>query len=175
MTEREIAKSNEQVEKLLKRQSEVGAKLTQDLKGRTKGDPNSAMYSIGDEIVVPNDENKLFKNVFGDNSSYGVVCSAKSADGTISAKALYFSALDRSVAEYSEALERTGKIVYASTKETHDVYDKVHDCATDYEVWQLIKGKTLKVVAQNNVVGARFSNRLVTGTRKRNIPVFDWA
>lgn len=176
MTQTEIRNAEQAVNQLLKRQgNHTGAQVINDLAGRTKGDPSAAQFAIGDEIVIPSDDTKLFKSVFnGTTEAYGVVCSAKTAAG-VGAKALFFSALDRGVAEYGANLQPTGNIVYAKSTGHEDVYNKTHDCTTDLEVWNAIKGKTLKVVALNPVKAARYRDGMVVGTRDRKIAVFEWA
>ena len=150
-----------------------GASVMQALGERTKSDPQAAQYQVGDELYIDEDVNNLFLQTFNGRQTAGVTAACKSAAGATSAKALYFGALDRSVPEYGANLAPTGNVVYAKTNETHDVFDTISGCATEAEVFEAIKGKSLKVVAINQVVGARFNAAgQVTGTRTRNIPVF---
>lgn len=150
-----------------------GAAVMQALNDRTKSDPQAAQYAVGDELYIDDDVNNLFMQTFNGRQTAGVTAACKSAAGGTSAKALYFGALDRSVPEYGANLAPTGNVVNAKTAEFHDVYDAISDCATEAEVWEAIKGKSLKVAAINQVVGARFNAAgQVTGTRTRNIPVF---
>lgn len=150
-----------------------GAAVMQALNDRTKSDPQAAQYQIGDELYIDDNVDNLFMQTFNGRQTAGVTAACKSAAGGTTAKALYFGALDRSVPEYGANLVPTGNVVDAKTAEYHDVYDLISGCATEAEVWEAIKGKSLKVAAINKVVGARFNAAgQVTGTRNRNIPVF---
>ena len=150
-----------------------GAAVMQALNDRTKSDPQAAQYQIGDELYIDDNVDNLFMQTFNGRQTAGVTAACKSAAGGTTAKALYFGALDRSVPEYGANLTPTGNVVDAKTAEYHDVYDLISGCATEAEVWEAIKGKSLKVAAINKVVGARFNAAgQVTGTRNRNIPVF---
>lgn len=150
-----------------------GAAVMQALNDRTKSDPQAAQYQIGDELYIDDNVDNLFMQTFNGRQTAGVTAACKSAAGGTTAKALYFGALDRSVPEYGANLTPTGNVIDAKTAEYHDVYDLISGCATEAEVWEAIKGKSLKVAAINQVVGARFNAAgQVTGTRNRNIPVF---
>lgn len=150
-----------------------GAAVMQALNDRTKSDPQAAQYQIGDELYIDDNVDNLFMQTFNGRQTAGVTAACKSAAGGTTAKALYFGALDRSVPEYGANLAPTGNVIDAKTDEYHDVYDLISGCATEAEVWEAIKGKSLKVAAINKVVGARFNAAgQVTGTRNRNIPVF---
>ena len=150
-----------------------GAAVMQALNDRTKSDPQAAQYAVGDELYIDDDVNNLFMQTFNGRNTAGVTVACKTAAGTTVAKALYFGALDRSVPEYGANLQLTGAVVDARTDEYHDVYDTISGCATEAEVWEAIKGKSLRVAKINQVIGARFNAAgQVTGTRTRNIPVF---
>jgi hypothetical protein len=152
----------------------VGESLMSELSERTKSDPAGATYQKGDILYVPTDGKNLFKSVFRGGESFGVVCPAESANIATS-KNLFFSALDRGVAEYKADLTPSGRIVYAKTKEYHDVYDAIGACANDQEVFDAIKGKTLYVADMIPVKAARYNrDGQITGTRDRNIPVFSF-
>lgn len=153
-----------------------GTSVLTAIQDRTKSDPQAAQFQIGDELYVDDDVKNLFLQTFNGRQTAGVTAACKSANGSTSAKALYFGALDRSVPEYGANLAPTGVVVDAKTAEFHDVYDVISACATEAEVWDAIKGKSLKVAAINTVTGARFNSAgQVTGTRTRNIPVFTFA
>lgn len=139
---------------------------------KTKSDPTSAQFSKGDTLFVPNNYDSVFKQTLGTADLFGVVCPAKTNDGAITSKVLYFGALDRSVAVYGDDLQPTGDIEYASTAEAHDVYDAAHDCVNDDEVFNAIKGKTLIVNSVKQVKTARYRDGQIVGTRTRNVPVF---
>lgn len=152
----------------------VGESLMSELSGRTKSDPAGATYQKGDILYVPADGKNLFKSVYRGGESYGVVCPAESANIATS-KNLFFSALDRGVAEYKANLTPSGRIAYAKTEKYHDVYDAVGACANDLEVFDTIKGKTLYVADMVPVKAARYNrDGQITGTRDRNIPVFSF-
>lgn len=150
-----------------------GTAVMQALNERTKSDPQAAQYAVGDEILIDENPDNLFMQTFNGRQTAGVVCACKSASGATSAKALYFGALDRQVPEYGANLQPTGAVVAAKTDEYHDVYDLISGCATEAEVYEALKGKSIKVAAINTVIGARFNAAgQVSGTRNRNIPVF---
>ena len=152
----------------------VGESLTSELQERTKSDPAGATYQKGDILYVPADGKNLFKSVFRGGESFGVVCPAES-NNIATSKNLFFSALDRGVAEYKSDLTPSGKIEYAKTEKYHDVYDAVSACANDQEVFDTIKGKTLYVAAMIPVKAARYNrDGQITGTRDRKIPVFSF-
>lgn len=178
MTQNEVRTAQGAVEIALKRMGtgNSGAGIAASLSKRTKSDPGAAQYAKDDELAIPNDDSKLFKNTFNGQDMYGVVAPCKSADGTIGAKTLYFSALDRSVAEYGEDLLPTGTIAYAKTEEIHDVYDAVNACPNDLDVWKAIKGKNIKIPVINEVRAARYNrDGQIVGTRTRKVPVFQFA
>lgn len=150
-----------------------GAAVMQALGERTKSDPQAAQFQVGDELYVDDNVENLFMQTFNGRQTAGVTCACKTAAGANVAKTLYFGALDRSVPEYGTNLQPTGNVIDAKTAEVHDVYDTISGCATEAEVWDAIKGKSLKVAAVNQCVGARFNAAgQVSGTRNRNIPVF---
>jgi hypothetical protein len=152
----------------------VGVSLEAELQNRTKSDPSGAQFSKGDILYVPADGKNLFKNTFGREPSYGVVCPAESA-GVATSKNLFFSALDRNVPEYKGDLTPSGVIKHAYTEKYHDVYDAIAHCATDDEVWAAIKGKTIYVADLVPVKAARWNrDGQITGTRDRNLPVFSF-
>jgi len=152
----------------------VGESLISELSNRTKSDPAGATYQKGDILYVPTDGKTLFKSVFRGGESFGVVCPAES-NNVATSKNLFFSALDRSVAEYKADLTPSGKIIPAKTDAAHDVFDAISACANDQEVWNAIKGKTLIVADLVKVKAARYNrDGQITGTRDRNIPVFSF-
>ena len=152
----------------------TGASLESSLAERTKSDPSGAQYQKGDILYVPETSENLFRSQFRGGESFGVICPAESA-GIATSKNLFFSALDRSVAEYRADLTPSGKIVPAKTKDAHDVFDAISACANDQEVWDTIKGKTLVVADLVKVKAARYNrDGQITGTRDRNIPVFSF-
>ena len=150
----------------------TGESLVSGLKERTKSDPAGAIFQKGDILYVPSNGKNLFKSVFRGGETFGVVCPAES-NGIATSKNLFFSALDRSVAEYGSNLTPTGKVIPAKTEEAHDVFDTISACANDEEVFNAIKGKTLVVADLVKVKAARYNrDGQITGTRDRNIPVF---
>lgn len=152
----------------------VGEALMPELGERTKSDPAGATYQKGDILYVPADGKNLFKSVFRGSESFGVVCPAESV-GIATSKNLFFSALDRGVAEYKSDLTPSGRIAYAKTEKYHDVYDTIGACANDQEVFDAIKGKTLYVADMVSVKAARYNrDGQITGTRDRNLPVFSF-
>lgn len=154
----------------------VGTAALTECGKRTKSDPAAAQFAVGDELYISENVDDLFvQNVRG-NQAAGVIAACKTAGGVDGAKAVYFSALNRSVPEYDATTgQATGRIEHAKTDEVSDVYDAVEKCATDGEVYNLLKGKSLKVVAIKPVTTARYRDGLVVGTRNRNLPVFTFA
>lgn len=178
MTQNEVKNAQGAVDIALKRMGtgNTGASLEASMGKKTKSDPGAAQFAVGDELAIPTESKSLFKNVFNNNELYGVVAPCKSADGAIGAKTLYFSTLDRSVAEYGEDMLPTGTIAYAKTDDVHDVYDAASQCPNDLDVWKAIKGKTLKVASINEVRAARYNrDGQIIGTRTRKVPVFTFA
>ena len=178
MTQNEVRSAQGQVDIALKRMGagNAGAGIENLLGKRTKADPAAAQFAVGDELAIPSDASQLFKNTFNGTDTFGVIAPCKSASGAIGAKTLYFSALDRSVAEYDESLVPTGMIVYAKDNNVHDVFDAAANCATDLDVWNAIKGKTIKVAGINPVKAARYNrDGQIIGTRDRKIPYFTFA
>ena len=178
MTQNEVRNAQGAVDIALKRMGtgNSGAAIEASLSKRTKSDPSAAQFAVGDELAIPNDSSKLFKNIFNGEEYYGVVAPFKSAEGTIGAKTVYFSVFDRSVAEYGEDMLPTGNITYAKTDDVHDVYDAVSACANDLDVWKTIKGKNIKIPAINEVKAARYNrDGQIVGTRSRKVPVFQFA
>ena len=152
----------------------VGESLISELSNRTKSDPAGATYQKGDILYVPADGKTLFKSVFRGGESFGVVCPAES-NNVATSKNLFFSALDRGVAEYKSDLTPSGRIVYAKTEKYHDVYDTIGACANDQEVFNAVAGRTLYVADMVSVKAARYNrDGQITGTRDRNIPVFSF-
>lgn len=173
-----IEEAAPQMENLQKRMGagNTGASVLTSVRNTTKSDPSAAQFTVGDKLAVPTEDKFVFQQNFGGNDTYGVICAAQSASGEKTAKSLYFSMLDRSVAEYDDSLKATGVIKYAKTDAEHEVFDKSHACATVGEVYDLIKGKTLEVIAINQVKAARYNAAgQVTRVRTRNIPVFKFA
>lgn len=178
-----IAEVEPQMANLQKRMGtgNTGASVLTSAKETTKSDPNAAQFAVGDKLTVPTEDKYVFQQNFGGNNTFGVICAAESASGEKTAKSLYFSMLDRSVAEYDDSLKATGKIAYAKAEkpeldDNHKVFNMAHDCATVGEVYDHIKGKVLEVVAINHVKAARYNAAgQVTRVRTRNIPVFKFA
>jgi hypothetical protein len=176
MKKEDVIKSSAAAVELAMRRmgANVGESLMSELSERTKSDPSGAVFQKGDILYVPADGKNLFKSIFRGGESFGVVCPAES-NGIATSKNLFFSALDRGVAEYKGDLTPSGKIVYAKTTEAHDVFDAISACANDQEVFDTIKGKTLVVADIVPVKAARYNrDGQITGTRDRNIPVFSF-
>lgn len=150
-----------------------GVQLLGNLGERTKSDPSQAQFLEGDTLYVPESADNLFRSVFNGNEAYGVFCPTETAGGATAVRALYFSALDRSIAEYKQDGTPSGAIRYAKTDAVHDVFDAISACATEAEVFDAIKGKTIKVAKIEKVPAARYNRAgQVVGTRNRNMPIF---
>lgn len=168
----------EEAKKLLGKRvgSIVGSAALTECGKRTKSDPAAAQFTVGDELYISEDVNDLFVQNIRGNQAAGVLAACKTAGGVETAKAVYFSTLNRSVPEYDATTgQATGRIVDAKTDEVSDVYNAVEKCATDQEVYNLLKGKSLKVTDIISVTTARYRDGMVVGTRNRNLPVFTFA
>lgn len=149
-----------------------GNTVLEKLSERIKSDPQAAQFSVGDVLYIDDDVNNLFAQPLGNYILTGVTCVCKNGDH-VCAKALYFSCLDRAIAEYGGNLQPTGNVVYAKTDKVHDVYDAFAACTDEKEVYNLLKGKTLEVTDINEVTAARYNAAgQITGTRLRKVAVF---
>ena len=184
MTQKEVTKDlAAQMDAAGKRFKEVGAALKTEMANRTRSDVSAAQFAVGDELFVPNDDKYLFKSMFNSNAAYGITVACKTAAGVLCSKNLYFSALNRSVPEYNQAGVATGNVVYATENGTldpadtnkRDVYDAANGCATDLEVYEAFKGKSIKVLKKLPVKAARYQAGVPVGCRDREIPVFTFA
>ena len=141
-------------------------------------------FSIGDELFV--DDN--IENVFKSKMGAGVVTACYTSKGNY-AHALYFDYLDFTQPEFDTSSlpkdgqlhiveQKTGKMICAKTDEYHKVYDKIHNCTTEQEIWDAIKGKCLKVVdIIETVAGRRLRDKRFAAFHYpsiRKVPVFDF-
>lgn len=142
-------------------------------------------FSIGDELFIDDNIENIYKSKVG----AGVVAACYTSKGNY-AHALYFDYLDYTQPEYDTSSlpkdghthiieqETTGKTICAKTPEHHEVYDIIHNCTTEQEIWDAIKGKCLKVVDIIETVQIRrMSNeRLMVSSYPsiRKVPVFEF-
>ena len=75
MTQNEVRNAQGAVDIALKRMGtgNTGASLEANMGKKTKSDPGAAQFAVGDELAIPADSGKLFKNTFNSNELYGVV------------------------------------------------------------------------------------------------------
>ncbi len=183
MTQKEVTKDlAAQMDAAGKRFPETGASLKSEMKEKTRSDVNAAQFAVGDELFIPSDEKYLFKSMFNNKAAYGITVACKTSSGVLCSKNLYFSALNRAVPEYNNAGIPANRVVYATEKgtldtenNTRDVYDAANGCATDLEVYETFKGKSIKVIKKLPVKAARYQAGVPVGCRDREIPVFTFA
>lgn len=158
-----------------------------------------ASFKLGDELYVDDDINYLFKRDvdFSSSPSAGVVVACYNPKVGNTAKALLFDYLDFTQAEfdtssvltgyYNQPLtKKTGNIICAKTVEHHNVYDTIHKCRDEKEIWETIKGKCLRVVdiveTAKGIYWPKRDGLLISPIRKenrclldiRNVPVFEF-
>lgn len=112
-------------------------------------------FKLGDELYIYDDINNLFKRHvdFSRCPSAGVVVACYNPKVGNTAKALLFDYLDYTQPEFDSSddysslwTKKTGNVICAKTSEHHDVYDTIHQCRNEKEIWEAIKGKCLRVV-----------------------------
>jgi len=160
-----------------------------------------ASFKLGDELYIYDDISYLFKrksdNGISKASSTGVVVACYNPQVGNTAKTLFFDYLDFTQAEfdtssvltgyYNQPLtKKTGNIICAKTVEHHNVYDTIHKCRDEKEIWETIKGKCLRVVdiveTAKGIYWPKRDGLLISPIRKenrclldiRNIPVFEF-
>lgn len=135
--------------------------------------PCVGQYPLGEEYFIDSNSAYLFMREVNKRKSFGVVVTAKNTSGSETAKLLDFGTLDARIDEYDQSLLKTGKHCDAMTNDFHDVFDFVSRCKTYLDVWNLIKGKRIKVSAVNTVNVARHNAaNQVIGIRTFHVPVF---
>lgn len=113
-------------------------------------------FVLGDELYIDDNLDNLFRPN-NKNICPGVVVACYNPKVGNTAKTLLFDYLDFTQPEVDTSVlttgyyklpltKRTGNVIRAKTSEHHTVYDTIHNCRTEQEVWRLIKGKSLKVV-----------------------------
>jgi hypothetical protein len=115
-----------------------------------------ASFKLGDELYIYDDISNLFKRDIDISkaSSAGVVVACYNPKVGNTAKTLLFDYLDFTQPEFDPSgdyhllpwTKKTGNIICAKTSEHHDVYDTIHQCRNEKEIWEAIKGKCLRVV-----------------------------
>lgn len=135
--------------------------------------PCVGQYPLGEEYYIESNPAYLFMQEVKGRKRFGVVVTAKNTNGGETAKLLDFDMLDAQIDEYNESLLKTGRHCKAMTNEFYDVFDFVSKCRTYLDVWNLIKGKRIKVSAVNTVNIARHNAaNQVIGIRIFHVPVF---
>lgn len=135
--------------------------------------PFTGQYVLDEEYYIDSNPSYLFMREIKGRKSFGVVVSAKNANGNERAKLLDLDIFDFQVDEYDQSLLRTGKHCFAMTTEFHDVFDFASRCRTYLDIWNLIKGKRIKVSAVNTVNVARHNAaNQVIGIKTFHVPVF---
>lgn len=153
-----------------------------------------ANFKLGDELYIYDDISNLFKRDIDISKapSTGVVVACYNPKVGNTAKALLFDYLDFTQPEFDSSgdyrllpwTKKTGNIICAKTLEHHDVYDTIHKCRNEEEIWEAIKGKCLRVVDIVETVkgiymshsDAFFRNLDDKGERLaiRKVPVFEY-
>ena len=116
-----------------------------------------ANFELGDELYVDNRIDNLFITSKRGPRRVGIIVACYNPKVGNTAKALLFDYLDFTQPEFDTSSvatgyynlplkKRTGNIIRAYTKDYHNVYDMVHNCRTEQGIWEIIKGKCLKVV-----------------------------
>lgn len=109
-------------------------------------------FEVGDMIHVHNNTDYLFLSKYTDPNrdrvSAGIVVSCFSNTNKVSSKVLFWGMLDAQGRETSYINKEFlhGKTFYAKTERIHDVFDLASSCSTYYELWDKIRGKSMKVV-----------------------------
>ena len=111
-------------------------------------------FNLGDLIYINEDSNSLFLAKYvspnKERVHVGVTVSCISDLDKVSTKNLFFGMLDakgREVSYNSNTHEFVyGATYYAKTEQYHDVFDLASSCSSDYELWNKIRGRSLKVV-----------------------------
>ena len=135
--------------------------------------PCVGQYPLEEEYYIESNPAYLFMQEVKGRKCFGVVVTAKNTNGSDTAKLLDFDMLDAQIDEYDESLLKTGRHCKAMTNEFYDVFDFVSECRTYLDVWNLIKGKRIKVSAVNTVNVARHNAaNQVIGIRMYHVPVF---
>lgn len=135
--------------------------------------PCVGQHPLGEEYYIESNPAYLFMQEVKGRKRFGVVVMAKNINGSETAKLLDFDMLDAQIDEYNESLLKTGRHCKAMTNEFYDVFDYVSRCRTYLDVWNLIKGKRIKVSAVNTVNVARYNAaNQVIGIRTFHVPVF---
>ena len=143
--------------------------------------PSKWDYEIGEELLIDEDLSLVF-NIC--TSSYypeltqgypGVIVACKREESVFPLK-LFFRLLNYTSFKY--VLDKDGERqkdvqVVSKTERYHDVYDTINNCVTDTEVWELIRGKVLKVVDLVEFETVVYDSGFVT--KEFSLPVFSFA
>lgn len=108
-------------------------------------------FNLGDLIYINEDNNSLFLAKYASPNKErvhaGVTVSCISDSDKVSTKNLFFGMLDAKGREVFYNNEFVyGATYYAKTEQYHDVFDFAGSCSSDYELWNKIRGRSLKVV-----------------------------
>ena len=154
-----------------------------------------ASFKLGDELYIYDDISYLFKDK-SDNANYnresssGVLVACYNPKIGNTARTLFFDYLDFTQHEFYPSndprrrTKKTGNVICAKTSEHHDVYDTIHQCRNEKEIWEAIKGKCLRVVdvvetelgwfLKEKGVFWPLRNDRDGGSRIRKVPVFEF-
>ncbi|MBR1463350.1 MAG: hypothetical protein IJ604_08295 [Prevotella sp.] len=144
-------------------------------------DCSGSQLELYDEIYVPNNiENVILyssvRRISEMASKGGVIVICMSQRHGIQVRMLPFAEFTKSLPEYGSDLKPTGNFVRGINNEYSDVYNMVRHCSTELDVYNTIKGKTLRVVGHNDVTTARYNAAgQVAGIRTRKVTVFSFA
>lgn len=138
--------------------------------------PTNGLLMEGDVIYIANDINNLFASDCWDPSEGGVFALRKRGDsiGGINFRFLQLYWIRHEFAEINGEFVKTGKTVTPRTFFEHELYDIVSSFKTGQEIWDYIRGKTLRVIDIISFwTGANFYNGVYNGIRMVNSPVFE--
>lgn len=146
--------------------------------------PSKWVYEIGDELLIDDDLSLVFNICITSfkrdperTQGYpGVIVACKREESVFPLK-LFFRLLDNS--SYTYVLDKDGDrqkdiLIVSKTERYHDVYDTINNCVTDMEVWELLRGKVLKVV---DLIDFRtiVHDKSEFVTKEFSLPVFSFA
>lgn len=114
-------------------------------------------FNIGDEIYVDTNTDNLFFAQYWKEEIVGVIVSYYDAEKSVKGyKVLYLNQLDFEAPDYDSNGNPTGKNIYAKKEGHTEVFDTIRNCGTIRDVWNVIKGKYLKIVDMYEITGGLY-------------------
>ena len=155
-----------------------GDRAKEGLKNKTISDSYTVypLPKLYDEIYVSDE----IEDLAIANSGGGVVAlrrNQNSGEEVCDIIFLPFSSLTGSLVEYGQDLKPTGIIYSGGTIIEHsELYDSINRCSTELEVYNVIKGKILKVVDIKKVIIPRYNAaKQVVGIREVKLALFSFS